>query len=298
MLACLPAASAAPHSPPPKWISWGTHDPSRTYHLDGVEITTSWTDTKEERPQPVLLVTQAAGPPLRIIGAEGLTEPTASFGVFRLDRKRPEPVVLLQSFTGGAHCCTAYQMATLEQGNWTARVLGEWDDSAAPRVTDLDGNGSLELLASDQRFAYRFDSYAGSLSPPVVYELSGGKLVDVSGAHRYRTVFIREMRSIRKYCDQGGNGACAGYVATAARAGRAEAAFELLDKRIDHRKPGEEFSGPWTVPEHCGVPPDSLPESCVEHPTKSFPTLHGALEWFLRDIGYLPITGIKPGASK
>jgi hypothetical protein len=234
---------------------------------------------------PVLTVAAAGKQPLQIRGAQAGTTTVADFGVFQLDRKQPQPVVLFRSFTGGAHCCIDYKLASRENGRWRVRNLGSWDGSAAPQIIDVDGDGRLELVAWDQRFLYQFDSYAGSVAPPVVYELAGGQLIDVSTQARYRPAFASKLAAFRSYCEgQTPNGACAGYVATAARVGEATPAFAVLDL---HTGPGRgEAPDSWSVPEHCGATASGF--GCKKGPAKSFETLHQAVEWFLQDLGYLP----------
>ena len=88
-----------------------------------------------------------------------------------------EPEVVVDFYTGGAHCCVV-------------TAFYRWDGSAYRRssrlgdygykVVDLDHDGTPELSVYDERFAYAFGSYADSLSPPAVWHWQAGKLVDVT----------------------------------------------------------------------------------------------------------------------
>ena len=81
-----------------------------------------------------------------------------------------EPEVLVDTFTGGAHCCTitrfySYRPAT---GTYTRDPSYNWLDTGY-KLVDLDGDGKPELSGFDPSFAYAFSSYAGSQFPPLVF---------------------------------------------------------------------------------------------------------------------------------
>ncbi|CAN7272284.1 hypothetical protein LJR219_001233 [Phenylobacterium sp. LjRoot219] len=206
----------------------------------------------------------------------------ANFGVFRLDAART-PILLFRSWSGGAHCCFAYLAATPTADGWRVAKLGVWDGSAAPDPKDVDGDGRLELVGRDPRFLYRFGSYADSLPPPIIYELRDGHLDDASANPKYRSFFKAKIPEYRVRCQTGSAGACAGYVAVAARAGEARAAFARLDRVTLQAK------GPFEVPVHCA-------DSCASEPAKTFNRLGDAIDWFLRDLGYLPKARSSRGA--
>lgn len=206
----------------------------------------------------------------------------ARFGAFPLDRVTPTPVVLFVTYTGGAHCCDAVKLLELRGGKWTASDLGEWNGGFG--IEDADGDGRPELIAEDQRFLYRFGSYAGSSPPSVIYEIRGGELVDASAQPRYRGYYARELPRYRKGCveDDLDGGPCAGFVATALRAGEpAEAAFAVLDRAAA----AHGLKGPWSLPERCGGDPAGCGGGA--NTETSFSSLHAAVDWFLRDTGYL-----------
>jgi hypothetical protein len=97
-----------------------------------------------------------------------------------------EPDVLLHLWSRGAHCCFIDQFfswnpATSSYGH-TER---SWGDLRA-RVADLGHNGQLELLTADDRFAYTFESYAGSGFPVQVFIFRGGGFIDVTRSYPTR----------------------------------------------------------------------------------------------------------------
>jgi hypothetical protein len=118
----------------------------------------------------------------------------------------------------------------------------------------------------------------------VVYELRGGRLVDVSGRPQYRTYFMEKLPQYRTACEQSrSNGVCAGYLAVAARAGMFQAALPVFRRSL----PTEGQEEAWSVPQHCASTM-GMPGCEHEKPDKTFATFEGAVDWFLRDIGYLP----------
>jgi hypothetical protein len=91
-----------------------------------------------------------------------------------------EPEILVNLYTGGAHCC-----------NWTwvfkwqsklktySRTAHIWGDPLY-RLVDLGRTNSLELMSADDRFAYAFADYADSPLPVQVWTFQKGRFVDTT----------------------------------------------------------------------------------------------------------------------
>jgi subtilisin-like proprotein convertase family protein len=91
-----------------------------------------------------------------------------------------EPEVLLELYTGGAHCCTvlfvlrydprvnAYREKLLFFGNFGYGLI------------DLDHDGLPEFRASDERFLYTFAAFAYSTAPPQISRYRQGRVTDVT----------------------------------------------------------------------------------------------------------------------
>jgi hypothetical protein len=97
-----------------------------------------------------------------------------------------EPEVVVDAYTGGAHCC-------LDTHVW-------WFDGAAYETAEHDWGNSLYRLGgglfvgSDDRWAYEFSSYAFSRPPVLVL---GPHLQDVTAAHpRIVTHDLRHQRHL------------------------------------------------------------------------------------------------------
>ncbi len=91
-----------------------------------------------------------------------------------------EPEVILDVFTGGAHCCLeAVVYRYLPERGMYARSVHRFGN-VGYRVVDLDRDGRPELRSSDDRLAYVFTSYAASVFPVRVLRFYRGRMVDVT----------------------------------------------------------------------------------------------------------------------
>jgi hypothetical protein len=89
-----------------------------------------------------------------------------------------EPDVLVDLFSGGAHCCSSTVIEVLNTGGTAyQQTVASWLNGFY-RLRDLDGDGQPEFVTDDERFAYLFTSYAESWRPPMVLELRGHTLRD------------------------------------------------------------------------------------------------------------------------
>jgi hypothetical protein len=97
-----------------------------------------------------------------------------------------EPEVLVDVFTGGAHCCFATEILRFDGSSYRARSRN-WEDSGY-RLADLDDDGRPEFSTSDARFADVFASFAESAFPIRVLAWSKGRFTNVTRQH---TALIR-----------------------------------------------------------------------------------------------------------
>ena len=101
-----------------------------------------------------------------------------------------EPEVVVDVYTGGAHCCTISQILRWDGARY-ATLDRTWGDPSYA-VDDVDGDGRPELVTADDRSAYLYGSYATSRFPVQVLSLQGGRLVDVT---RSQPALLREDRA-------------------------------------------------------------------------------------------------------
>lgn len=86
--------------------------------------------------------------------------------------------VLVNFYTGGAHCCNwtwAYHF-NAKKDVWS-RTAHIWGDPLYT-LADLAHTNSLQLISADDRFAYAFSSYAGSVLPVQVWVFKNGRFTD------------------------------------------------------------------------------------------------------------------------
>jgi hypothetical protein len=141
------------------------------------------------------------------------------------------PTVLVDVYTGGAHCCTVTRLF-LADGRELQR---NWGDPGYTLV-DLDGDGTLELRSADDAFAYEFTDYADSALPVEIWNLRGGRLVDTTGDHLGAVAAdARRLRSYeRQFHRQGRDprGVLGAYVADEALLGTPDVGWSLVDQAL------------------------------------------------------------------
>jgi hypothetical protein len=121
-----------------------------------------------------------------------------------------EPEVIVDLYTGGAHCCFTsqiYSLISAGPGGLAPTYAMKEHNFFDPgyTLTDVNGDGIPEFKSADGRFAYAISSYAGSGMPIQILRWQGGDLADVTGEfpalvksdskhfwHRYRKYAARK----------------------------------------------------------------------------------------------------------
>jgi hypothetical protein len=94
------------------------------------------------------------------------------------------PDVMLDLYSGGAHCCTVEQIFSFDPGSSTYVETERNFGDPLVRIVDLAHNGRHELLTADDRFAYEFTDFAFSGLPIEIFKFSGGHFTDVTRHYR------------------------------------------------------------------------------------------------------------------
>ena len=144
-----------------------------------------------------------------------------------------QPSLVIQSFTGGAHCCMDIHAVRPDGGGWADAEIGLVDgDEVVP--WDIDGDGLVEFEIPDGRFNYTFDAYAYSVPPPMVVATVNGQYADLSADPAYRRIFEQFYDDAAQLCvgidgstvnaapyssESAPNSACASLLAAGARLG-------------------------------------------------------------------------------
>ena len=187
----------------------------------------------------VKLVDRAVGPgcpdePCGIVPA-GIAAKEDSVRLRDIDADR-EPEVIVDLFTGGAHCCAVSTIYTFEEGTGKyARLRHNWRD-AGYRIRDVGRDGTVELITRDARFGYAYSSYAESYMPIRYFRLGEARLADVTPEYRrwLRADARRALRLYRRVRDREVNvrGILAAYAADRYRLGERRAARRTLARAL------------------------------------------------------------------
>lgn len=260
-VACLSVAVVAGAAAPPpqtatpgEFIDWSRKDGPKTIAIGDTKATISAApcddggDVGEDCYRASVAVTSGDRPPVTLQGEPGIAYRVA---IGRLNAADPGASVMLDSFTGGAHCCDVFAIAE-PAGDAMRIVPVSWqspgsdggdpqtmfDTGSIPFPADLSGDGHADIVLRDDRFLYEFASYAGSMAPPVVLSVIDGKTVDRSADPAFAPLFADAMRQAKTYCaatKYERNGACAAYVADAARTGQLDAAWRFMLANYDRK---------------------------------------------------------------
>ncbi len=111
-----------------------------------------------------------------------------------------EPEVLLDLFSGGAHCCVTALVFRYQAASNSYKSLANDFGDVGFKLRNLDGKGPREFLSRDPVFSGAFSSYAESRFPIQVLRLRKGKFADVTSRfgklvradlRRHRAVYPR-----------------------------------------------------------------------------------------------------------
>ena len=188
-LACLVAAPSALAATGPR---------SETATVGGVTATLTYTMKSEYEASDVRLAITRDGVPATLqdgadpaagckqcqdaipIGALGLDgDDTKSLTLTDLDGNG-EIEVIVDTYTGGAHCCSVSAIYGWDPATSQYRHLVQFWGDPGYVLKDLGGAPGQELVSADDRFAYEFCAYACSALPVLIYRYQDFALVDVT----------------------------------------------------------------------------------------------------------------------
>lgn len=91
-----------------------------------------------------------------------------------------EPEVILDLYTGGAHCCTFSLVYRYDPTQKQYKQVEHFWGNGGYQFKDLDRDNVPEFYSQDDRFAYAFASYAGSSYPLQIWQYREGRMTDVT----------------------------------------------------------------------------------------------------------------------
>lgn len=148
---------------------------------------------------------QPAGPPPECqactIAPASQIPGTPAVSVVHLDRS-PEPEVIFDLWTGGAHCCFYSQIYRFNGASYDG-ITHNWFDPGYA-LEDLNGDGLPEFVSGDARFDYEFGSFATTQFPPQIWRYDSGALTDVT--RQFPAVVAADAQQLRRRYERGKNG--------------------------------------------------------------------------------------------
>lgn len=189
------------------------------------------------------------------------------------EKDNPYPYIIVQTYSGGAHCCSSFYIYTWLDGKFVETSIEDLNGGGGI-FQDLKGNNSLQFVTNDNSFLYAFSSYAGSYPPSLIYDLKKGQLIENTRNYpEYLRETANNMLSAVKEGKENGyeiNGVLAGYVAQKILLNEYEEAWQFMLENYDRT-------------DNNGLAIyDADYNQIGEYP--DFPT---ALKAFLRERGYL-----------
>lgn len=187
------------------------------------------------------------------------------------------PEIIVQAFTGGAHCCMAITTYAWQDSGYQAIPFGLLDGGGG-EFRDLNGDGLTEFVSFDNAFLYAYGSYAGSFPPSLILTFENGQYQDTTAQfHDY--LKSTAWRMYQSFQERGSdqidiNGLLAGYVAQKIRLGEYQEGWNFMLAHYDK-------DADWGLDEY-----DQDGNIVGSYP--DFPT---ALRSFLMDLGYLNSQG-------
>ncbi|MFZ0043659.1 MAG: hypothetical protein WAK93_20285 [Solirubrobacteraceae bacterium] len=94
-----------------------------------------------------------------------------------------QPDVVLDLYSGGAHCCTVEQIFSFDPGTMTYVKTERDFYDAGVKFSDLAHNGREELVTADELFAYEFTDFADSALPIQIFSFSGRRFTNVTRSY-------------------------------------------------------------------------------------------------------------------
>jgi hypothetical protein len=218
---------------------------------------------------------------------QSVTETVFMFGSVDLNDLDSDgtPEVLLQAYTGGAHCCMAITTYTWQEDRFRP-IYFDYLDGGGGRFEDLDGDGLTEFVTLDNAFLYTFSSYAGSYPPSLILTFQDGEYIDTTNQFQQRlgSTAWDMYQSVEQRDEEGYeiNGLLAGYVAQKIRLGEYRQGWDFMMARYER-------GNDWGLQSYDN-------DGNVVEEFADFPT---ALQAFLQDLGYLDASGNpKPGVDR
>lgn len=144
------------------------------------------------------------------------------------------PEVLVDLYTGGAHCCFITDVFGSTGTAYGKRTERNFADPGY-RLKDLDSDGAAEFLTADYRFGYAFAAFAFSAMPVRILSWRQGTFRDVTGNYRTRiradaALWLRRYKRASRRDEP--QGIIAAWVADQYRLGKRRSALAFVRREV------------------------------------------------------------------
>jgi Protein of unknown function (DUF4232) len=147
-----------------------------------------------------------------------------------------QPDIVLELYSGGAHCCTIDEVFSFNQStNTYGETAWDFGDPGA-QIEDLGHNGHYEFLTADDTFAYAFTDFAASGLPIQILSFENGAFKNVTRSYpalieKDAKQWLRAFDSMARYHYSDSVGVIAAWAADEALLGRERAAERFLSEQ-------------------------------------------------------------------
>lgn len=148
-----------------------------------------------------------------------------------------QPDVVLDLFSGGAHCCSIEQIFSLRPGTMTYVETEHNFGDPGERIVDLGHNGRHEFLTADDTFAYAFTDYAASGLPIQILRFSHRRFQNVTRSYpkliaKDASLWLNAFKSTSRQRYQDGVGLIAAWAADEDRLGHSQLVSRYLARQL------------------------------------------------------------------
>ena len=102
------------------------------------------------------------------------------------------PDLVVETFSGGAHCCLGTQVYSL-QPDAAVLILKKPESNAGGYFEDLDSDGIFEFITYDDSFAYQYCPYAAGVSVKVIMAYDAGQDRYLPASPRFPEQYTEEI---------------------------------------------------------------------------------------------------------
>jgi hypothetical protein len=170
-----------------------------------------------------------------ICGPGAFTTNASSVRVIDLDHTG-QPNVVLDLYTGGAHCCSVAQVFTFDAGTNTYVKAEHNFGDPGERIVDLNHDGRFEFVTADDAFAYAFTDFAASGLPVQILTFTGSRFQDITTSYpalirKDAATWLKAFKSMARQHYPDSVGVIAAWAADEYRLGKSAAANRYLHQQ-------------------------------------------------------------------